>query len=277
MSTPPYPNDSLRWVAADVRVPPSAVLAGELPDALREALPELPVASSVPGISFNVSVGGAPPAGLGPQVILHRLTTRERLLGLTLGRDGITLETTSYGGWTAFREVLDTVLASVEQCCRPDGVLRIGLRYVHELRLPQPPRTVGGWEGWVNPRLLAPFGLDPADEPSQGQVVLQYGLPPGYVTVMRAGPLPRGRVVQSDGQHLRQPSETPDDAFFFLDTDASWADPDGGVPEFSAPEIVRVFGELHEPCRRLVEEAIEDRFRNEILLQPGNDGVEATE
>ncbi len=105
-------------------------------------------------------------------------------------------------------------------------------------------------------------------------MVLQYGMPPGYVTVMRGGPLPRGRVVQTEGQHLRWPFETPDDAFFFLDTDASWADPGGGVPPFHAAEAMEIFDRLHEQCHRLFHEAVEERFVNEVLRRPHEDSGE---
>jgi uncharacterized protein (TIGR04255 family) len=269
VSSPPYINDSLRWVAADIRISASSALATAVPSELREHLrDDFELLEPVPALSVNIAVAGAAATPVAPQqVMLNRLIRRDRLVSLTLGRDSITLETTSYQGWTAFRGLLEAALRHIEQDSRPDGILRIGLRYIDEIRLPQSPATVGGWAGWIDEHLLSAFALDQHDEPTQGTIILQYGTAPGYVTVLRASAVPTGRVVQPEG-HLRVPSGTPTDAFFLLDTDASWTDPDSQVPEFQSEFTLNVFDDLHARCHRLYEEAIEEQLREQVLRRP---------
>jgi uncharacterized protein (TIGR04255 family) len=261
---PPYNSDTLRWVAADVRYPPSQALAVAVPAALQEHLHErFPIAELAPAVSLTLSIGGAPPAPP-QQVMLHRLLDRERLMSVTIGRDGVTLETTAYPQWENFRPILAEVIGHVQQDVAPDGITRVGLRYIDEIRVPDAPQTLGGWDGWVNDRLVEPFGIELDEELTQATVMLQYGTAPGYVTVFRASPLSGGRVVQEQGP-LRLPFRTPEAPFFLLDTDSSWADPDRRVPPFDADTILEIFDRLHDRSHRLYEESIGPRLRTEVL------------
>ncbi len=188
-------------------------------------------------------------------------------MSLTVSRDAVILETTDYAGWTTFIHLLVDVLRALEEGRRPDGIVRVGLRYIDEIRLPEPPENFQAWSGWVDDRLVAPFRL--IDQPSlaNGTVFLQFGQPPGYVTVFRAAPFAGGRTVQQEGT-LRMPVETPEGPYFLLDTDASWADPDRQIPEFTSGRLAEIFDDLHETCIRLFEESITDRLRDEVLKRP---------
>lgn len=263
MGTPPYPNDSLRYVAAEVRYPAADAWAGPVPPAsVRDDLrPVFPVYEAANELNVNL-VAGAPAA---QQVVRHRFLTRDRLMLVTVGRESLTVETTSYPGWTALRAILGDVLRVVAQRGVPDGVLRIGLRYIDEIRVPDLVLT-SEWEQWIDPRLAAPLGLH-TDAPTTAQIALQYGEAPGFVTVMRAAPIPEGRTVQSEGP-LRVPFETPDGPYFLLDTDSSWTDPDRQVPEFDVDDVMGRADQLHDMCIALYEASIGDQLRNEVLNQP---------
>jgi uncharacterized protein (TIGR04255 family) len=243
--TPPYPNDSLRWVAAEVRYPPLDEFTTTIPPGFRDQLRDrFPIHEEQ-----------------------HRYVARDRLMSVTIGRDAVTLETTEYSGWTEFSGLFADVLAALEAERQPDGILRVGLRYIDEVRLPDPPASLDAWSGWINDRLVAPFALDEDAQLTNGTVVLQYGEPPGYVTIFRGAPFAAGRTVLQEGT-LRMPVETPDGPYFLLDTDASWADPDRQIPEFAIDHIAEVFDELHSTCARLFEASITDQLRNAVLNRP---------
>lgn len=262
--TAPYQNDSLRWVAAEIRYPPlDEPTAGGSPDLRERIREEFPIREEQPQLS--VTLGPAGPNA--QQVVQHRFLRRDRLTSVTAGRDVIRLETTEYPGWTEFRGGLMHVLHALGETSSPDGVIRIGLRYIDEIRLPDEPNSFSGWSGWVDERLVAPFTLENDPELSSGTIVLQYGEAPGYVTLFRAGPLKSGRAVQQEGP-LRTPYETPAGAFFLLDTDASWADPTGQIPEFDLADIEGVLNHLHDSCHILFEASITDRLRQEVLGRP---------
>jgi uncharacterized protein (TIGR04255 family) len=190
-------------------------------------------------------------------------------MAITLGREGFTLESTDYPGWTDFSRVLSELVDQLASASCPDGVLRIGLRYVDEIRLPKPPATTRGWAKWIHPSLMGPLNLG-SEEPSTANIAVQFGEPPGYVTVFRAGPVPRGRSVNQDGP-LRQPFPFPDGPYFLLDTDASWADPDREVPAFTTALIGPVFEALHARAHELFEASVTDELRK--LLRKSREGV----
>ena len=273
-ATPPYLNDPLRWVAAEVRYPRIDDFANGAPLALREAIQaRFPVREpqqqqTIP-LQILAGAGGPSAAPMQPPMIqtLDRFFTRDRLVSVVLGTDVIVLETTRYAGWHDLRDSLLHSLGALQRAQRPDGLLRLGLRYIDEIRVAQPIETLADWAQWISPNLVAPLMLDDGVLPSQGTVLLQYGTTPGFVTVLRAGPSATGRAVQEGGP-LRLPFETPDGPYFLLDTDASWADPDRQIPEFDVERIAEIFDTLHEPCRRLFESSITQRLRDEVLNQP---------
>jgi uncharacterized protein (TIGR04255 family) len=239
--------------------------AEQVPPAFRERVhARFPVSEAAPQFTMSVTVGAAAQPGA-QQFTLHRLLQRDRLRGIALSRDGITLETTDYyPGWSDFRDCLTEILSNLQETSPPDGVLRVGLRYIDEIRVPESPETLSGWDKWVDSRLVGPLTLT-SEEPSRATTVLQYGTPPGFVTVARAEPLPEGRVIQPEG-HLRMPVDTPAGPFFLLDTDASWADPTRQVPEFDADAIMGIFERLHTSCHDIFEASITDDLREFLRL-----------
>ncbi len=262
-NTPPYVNDALRWVAMEVRYPVVEEFGAVLPPEFRDRVQEeFPVLEEQNELSMNFSPTG-PSA---QQALKYRFSSRDRLASIVVGRDAITCETTLYPGWTPFRERFTGILYALQDARRPEGTLRVGLRYIDEIRVPGV-ATLSDWTGWISDNLIAPFRLLGDIEPSTATLALQYGTPPGFVTLFRGAPFPVGRTVQPEGP-LRMPFATPDGPYFLLDTDASWADPDRQIPEFDVDRIVEILNELHEPSNRLFEASITDRLRDEVLRRP---------
>lgn len=262
--TAPYTNDSLRWVAVEVRYPPLDSLAQDIPAPIRAPIQErFPVQEQ--GAQLAMTLGPSGP--LGQQSLQHRFLDRDRLTSVTVRRDALSLETTDYPGWSGLLAIFMEAVGALEAHARPTGLMRIGLRYVDEIRLPDPPQDFAGWRTWIDDRLISYFDLDAALSPTNATVALQYGIAPGHVTIFRAAPFPEGRTVQEQGL-LRMPFHFPDGPYFLLDTDASWMDPERRVPEFDAAFIAARLEELHSPCHRLFEAAITDRLRDEVLRRP---------
>ncbi len=259
--SPPYATDALRWVAAEVRYPLVESLAAGVPSELHGRIRgRFPIHEEQTEVA--VTVGATGPAA--QQTVRSRFLSRDRLMSVTVGRDALVLETTSYAGWTAFEDLLLEVLGALQETVRPDGIGRIGLRYIDEIRIPDGVPTIADWKEWVDERLVAPFTLDDVALPTGATIALQYGAVPGYATVFRAAPFAAGRTVQNEGP-LRMPFDTPDGPYFLLDTDASWTDPQRRIPEFDLDEIKQILDNLHDPCKRLFERSITARLRDEIL------------
>ncbi len=263
--TPPYETDALRWVAVEVRYPLLEGLEDGVPAGLRERLhADFPIVEEQSELAVSFGVGSPTTQ----QARRFRFLTRDRLRSVLIGRDAVAVETTTYGGWTTdFRGQVVEILRAVADTLTPDGVVRVGLRYIDEVRVPEQVDDVAGWAPWIDERLVAPFSLDPTMQPTSATIALQFGEPPGYVTVFRAAPFAAGRTVQSEGP-LRMPYETPDGPYFLLDTDAAWTDPRREVPEFDPDAIRDVLDHLHEPCHRLFEGSITERLRSEVLRRP---------
>jgi uncharacterized protein (TIGR04255 family) len=247
-----------------MRYPLVESLATGVPGDFRESIRETyPIHEEQAEFALAIGpTGPAPPQ----QAVRQRFLTRDRTSSLTVGRDALILETTDYPGWERLRETFANQLEALARSVRIDGVTRLGLRYIDEIRVPNAISSAADWDGWIDERLVAALMLEERP-PTLGTIALQYGDGPGYVTAFRAGPLPNGRTVQSEGP-LRMPFETPDGPYFLLDTDASWTDPGRQVPEFDLPTVVGILNELHEPSIRLFESAITDRLREEVLNRP---------
>jgi uncharacterized protein (TIGR04255 family) len=251
-------------VAAEVRYPPLDELAKGSPAGFHERIrAQFPIREEQNQLAISVGPGGPSTQ----QTLQQRFTRRDRLMSVTLGRDSVILETTAYPGWAGFSQTVLEIVRALETDARPDGVARIGLRYVDEVRVPASPQSVDDWKQWIDERLVAPFTLGTEEPPTNGTVVLQYGEPPGYVTVFRASPFASGRTVQEEGA-LRMPFSTPDGPYFLLDTDTSWVDPTGAIPEFTAEQISVVLEDLHRTSGGLFEASISERLKAEVLSRP---------
>jgi len=261
---PPYAQDTLRFVAAEVRFPVVEALGVQVPQAFRDRLRErFPIQEPLNQMTFTVGATG-PTGPLAQQAIRQRFMPRDRLMSVTVGHDAVVLETTAYETWTDFRDLFMEVLSGLADAQRPDGYLRLGLRYVDEIRVPEEVPTVADWRGWVADALVEPFTIDDTAPPTSATIALQYGQYPGYQTLFRAAPFASGRTVQDEGP-LLVPFATPDGPYFLLDTDSSWFDPQSAVPEFDVAAMAEMFNKLHAPCKRLFERSLGQRLRPEVL------------
>lgn len=192
-----------------------------------------------------------------------RWSSRDRRTVVTVKPDTIALETTQYRGYAATRRLLECALHAVAGAVAIDGITRIGLRYIDEIRVPSDDvLELPRWEEWVDASLIGPLGItiDHGLTPvanagtavfSSGEtahVVLRYGAQDTY-------------VIGSSPQ-LRRPLPSPG-PLFKLDIDSYWEPRD--IPEFDSDTALATADKLHTPVRSLFEGLITDKLRNEVL------------
>jgi len=262
-----YRNAPLVLAILQVTHPASPPLTRGEEAGLKQALvATLPLMSqeTMNQIEFNVMGGGEPASRVHTAPIV-RFSTRDRRTAVTFGPTAITFETTKYDTWEALRSLAATVLSARMDVAPVDGVERIGLRYIDELRVPG--EGVPNWRDWVNPELAAPIleGVEGILRPEQQQATLQYSTQDPEVIVA----LRYGAVVgpsSSGGGVPVAPTPPPPGPFFLIDTDAAWTPgPGSEVPALEADSVLSRADTLHGFVKQLFEASLTEKLRAEVL------------
>ena len=268
--TPPFPNPPLVLTVLEIRYPEIAGgLGDDKPMVLKAALSEhLPLMESQTEEQFAVAIGAPVPASV-QRRIFPRFSTRDRTTALLVKQDALVLETTTYAGWEEhFRPLVSEVVNALGRVSRPDGVLRVGLRYIDEIRIPGIESAPGDWRGYIDEHLLAgaaPDFIPTHMQPSVWQGVAQYQTVTGSTLAVRYGPQ-EGYAVDPQNATRRQCPPHPG-LFFLLDSDSYWLS-DEEVPEFRADWILDCCDQLHAPAREFFKIAVTDKLRDEVFNQP---------
>lgn len=204
--------------------------------------------------------------GLEPQVSnseVPRWLSRDRTVAVSFRDDSVVVETTDHRGYDSLRSIMDAALDARIEAGPVEGITRLGLRYIDEIRVPEAADGEQGWEGWLNPELTAPGlagsslgltatswqGLVSFNVSSEQQLVLRYGPRDGY-------------AVDPVGD-LKRAAPSPG-LFFLLDIDSFWL-PEGVPPQPDRVALIDRLDGLHQPIRALFESLITDRLRNEVF------------
>lgn len=259
-----YPNAPIVLVAVEVRHARCEVLNSQQRSVVSSRVGSLlplngEVRSSDPYQSWG-EAGALGPQGTVPEA--HRWASRDKRTALTFERESVTVETTDYQNYGVLRSLVELALRARDEASAPEGVDRIGLRYIDELRVPE---TVGvdiDWGSWVDPSLLGPVHLGEKELTTRGtQGMSVFSGEDDTALVLRYGP--RDGSVFLSTSELRRPTSTPG-PFFLLDMDSFWE----AVPKFSRWDVETILGridKLHSPVRTMFEKLISDRLRNEVL------------
>lgn len=257
-----YPSAPLALVAVEVRFPESAG-SSPLPVGLQRSFRDLLgpgwVIESAKAQRVSVSLGPEGVAQQAPQLIaIPRFTVRDRTLAIAVTDESVTVEATRYRHYPEFRAVLESALDAAGEVLDPDGVTRVGMRYIDEIRVPgMAIGDVEEWSGWLDASLLPPqpeaiaaegfnaTAWDGAVQYLTGnemRLVLRYGTRTGYV-VNPAGP-------------LKRPSPPPPGPLFILDFDSFWEPTD--IPEYDADSLLAMCDSLRRPIRVLFDSLTTD-------------------
>ncbi|MDG4666060.1 TIGR04255 family protein [Mycobacterium sp. 236(2023)] len=257
---PTYPTDALALVLVELRHPVTDPPVRAALTFLRDQLSEwTPIIEQEEMRQIDMNTGA--------QTVFtnKKLVARDRHTAITFRHDAMTVEVTDYPGWAKFWPIVRATVAARQDVSPVDGCLRIGLRYINEIRAPLDNSST--WSKWVSNSLLGP-GSELSDLKlaitAQQHVVQCDGPGPGASLTLRYGAA-RGSVIQSTPilQRLKEPPENGH--FFLLDIDSAWSDPKNGIPAFEINLIEEVAERLHEPINPLFESLITDDLRTTVL------------
>lgn len=263
-----YPNDPLALVLVEIRHPITDPPARPAMAILKEALARwTPIVEQEDGQQIKLETGEMTP------ISLKKLVARDRHTAITFRPDAMTLEVTDYPGWEEFYPIVHAMVAARQDVSPVDGCIRIGLRYINEIRAPLDDPS--GWAYWVSDSLLGP-GAELTDlklvAKAQQHVVQCDGPRPGESMTLRyaAG---RGFVVQSTPA-LQRPVEPPlDGDFFLIDIDSAWGDPRNRIPALDCDLVDDLTERLHAPINPLFESLITHELRTQVLDRPRQEAL----
>lgn len=268
---PPFLNPPLALTVLEIRYP-------ELPEGIgrraqqqmRETLSaRLPLVENITEEQVQLAIGAPMPASV-QRRSFPRFVTRDRTTALVVKEGALVLETTTYEGWEeSFRPAIRDVVEALQSVSRPDGVLRLGLRYIDEIRVPGIDDVPGDWRGYIDDHLLAAASGEfiPASlQPAVWQGTVQYNTTTDSTLTVRYGPQ-QGHAVNPKGATRRKNPPAPG-LFFLLDSDSFWQ-ADDEVPEFDVEMIMERCDLLHAPTREFFQIAVTDKLREEVFDDGG--------
>lgn len=257
-----YPNAPLVSVSFELRHPQSEPLTPRQRTLFKDLLStELPVMRTQQIASQTVEFGPSGPVSQGHTEEHPKYFDRKTTIAASLLRESTIVETTQYPGWDDFSALVVKVCDARNEVAPLDGIERIGLRYIDEIRIPDTENPE--WRAYLVPALLGPHVENEPDLPlTQWQGAAVYGPDKGRSMVMRHA-TGEGFAVDPNGE-LRRKSPAFPGKFFMLDLDSFWV-PESGVPVFSMPLIEETVEALHAPVREMFEQCITDRLRNEVF------------
>ena len=257
-----YPNAPAALVAVEIRHPKSEALSEPQQSQIRDQLvSHFPIPQSIQIQEITGTLGG--PSSAITQT--HpRYATRDQMTSVTFSTEAIVVETTRHQNFEHLVDLVDLAITARQKAAPLPGFMRIGLRYVNEIRVPNLESGILGWVDWINKNLLGPIflatelGLTP--EQWQGAAMFDQG--GGKKLVVRHGPRDSGYAFAPGD--LLQRQAPPPGPFFLLDIDSFWAVTDE-IPEFMIKKIKQFCIDLHKPVHTLFESLITERLREEVL------------
>lgn len=262
-----YPNAPIAFVTVEVRFPGEAGqgIPSVVQRAFREVLGDEWVIEQLTQQELTVGINiGGPSSQTMRSVNIPRFTVRDRTSAVVLTTNSITIETTRYSGWPAFRSVIERALRATADLVEPDGVARVGMRYVDEIRAPDIGERLSAWGQWLSPDVLAPASTEmerAGCPPVTWTGAAQYSLGDGRQLVLRYGPQ-NGYAVNPVGS-LRRPDPPPPGPLFVLDFDSFWEP--ATIPLFGVEELLRTCDELRTPTRALFDQIVTGRLIAEVF------------
>jgi uncharacterized protein (TIGR04255 family) len=256
-----YPNAPVVLVALEIRHPMSESLTPSEIRAIKARLStHVPIARNAQIASLQVIAGAQSHAA--PSVEqFTRFVNRETTVAVSFRREAIVIEASVYPGWEDFRARVSDAIDARMAVAPVDGVERVGVRYIDEIRVPFDGEI--DWGEWVSPSLLGPSPAEPISlSLAQWQGEAVYGSQPGHMLVLRYGPT-NGFAVDPSSE-LKRGKPADGGPFFLMDIDSFWT-PEGSIPEADRDALIDTCNDLHQPVRALFEGLIHDKLRDEVF------------
>lgn len=262
-----FPNAPIELVAAEVRFPDSARLRQpETLDALQLALEDI-----LPIRRRAEQTMAADPPSTGEEMSqqyeqVTLLIDRHSTISAAIRPNALNVETTHYGEFAEFRDVVRRCTVALAEQRAVPGVDRVGLRYVDEIRVHEPIEDAGSWERWVSGDLLAARSLGGSNRPSMLQGTMRFETGEHTSLTVNYAMLTGRGVVQPISLRPRDTSSGP---FFVLDIDSYWEPPSDQVDEFDPERIVALLDKLHPPVvetfrRGAIADGLQDKSTEQL-------------
>lgn len=261
-----YPNreifsqSPLALVAAEIRFTDAARLRRQqTKDEVTIALEDrFPFAEPLQQADFNLAPGASPQIQQRVGVVLKNVTSTETL---TIMSESVTYETTSY---TRFDQLLDSVTAACDALVASKvmpALQRVGLRYIDEVRVPEPITDVRQWSKWINHQLIDQLMVGPENYPAtMTQSASTFDFGDGRGLNVRSAALNGGPIVVS--QFLKRPPVNSG-PFFVLDFDGfqDFARAQTTVVPLNSDAVREALSSVHVPCGSAFQRSITDDAR----------------
>ncbi|BBY61496.1 TIGR04255 family protein [Mycolicibacterium sarraceniae] len=216
-----------------------------------------PLADAVTGVNLVNAGPGLPPRAEPRQGVVVRNT--EGTESLTFTPAAFMYETTSYTGLEAIETAIATGCRALVAAKVGSAFQRVGLRFVDEIRVPEPVADSRGWTKWINSGLLGALAITPDYVPARGiQGIVNFDLGErGSLNVQFAAFKDGAAVVP---QHLqRRPFRSG--PFFGLDLDGFYEFGQDALVRLDADVASEVLARLHAPIESAFQSAITDDAR----------------
>lgn len=274
---PQYPNPPVTRVALDVRFPdpnPAGRMDTRAQHDLRDRLGDNWIVQNQQQAEVLLESGTGALSEPLRTVTVPVFLSRTQFYALAVGVGGLTLETTRFEGYPKFRAFAETVLEATSAVIAPEGVLRVGLRYIDELRgLTHERLRPREWMEWLHPSLVGPKVAAMEDlgyiaRHWRGEIFFEVGERRGLTLHYepRPGPIryPNGPLLRP-----RPPDEGP---WFLLDFDAFWSPSE--IPSFDVNTLLEECDKLRDPMYALFELLTTEPLRDVFNGKGGERGGE---
>jgi uncharacterized protein (TIGR04255 family) len=186
--------------------------------------------------------------------------TRDATESISFRDNAIVVETTRYKRRSVLRELLHLAVQARQKVSPIDGVERLGIRYINEVRVPNLEQP-SDWGRWISGSLTGVAGLRTENLAAQTwQGVTVFGTPSVGV-VLRHGNF-EGYAVEPAGDLRRE--TPPPGPFYLLDLDSYWT-PEGDVPQLDWASVEERFNAVGLCAYELFQQLITDDYRTGVL------------
>lgn len=261
-----YPNAPIVLMVAEIKHVEHKPLDEKQSRIIYEAVKEiLPIRDDgeEPRLTFSAASDGSLSEPQLVQIKVRRYSSRDKRTVVTISPDAISVKTTQYHRYEDVRQLLKQTLTALVDAVALEGVTRIGLRYIDEIRVPSDNDSgMPKWSEWVDESLVGPrdVGIKQGLSPTESEGTLAFSSGDATRLVLRYG-AQNSNVIESTPR-LRRPTPSPG-PLFKLDIDSYWH-PEN-ISEFTPDQILAKADLLHAPVRSMFEGLITDRLRNEVL------------
>lgn len=212
------------------------------------------------GVGFLITPGGVQAQQAQPG--LHRFQDTSGIFTITLAHDFVALETLAYTDIDEFAGRLSSIAEIIRQVYAPAEMVRLGLRFINELRLAEN-EAAHELRRALRPGLLGPLAADELIGAVRlSEQVLELG--DGSQTVLLRHGLQREgtTVMLPPDQERRQPGELRM-PFYLLDADAFIQE----NVTFSVDGIESRLRDFNDDLRALFAWAVDLAYRRDVLGQ----------